>query len=110
MDPAEMLLQLRCAADGPVPHARDRFPASRPSAEAGAAQVTYPDEDSSNLACRNLLDDCGHWKGCRQTMDEYFGQGGQPPLLLNRVGHSCYSVVKAHVNDHHLDRATGPGV
>lgn len=41
-----------------------------------------------------VIDDYGHWKGCRKAVDEYFGVGGAAPLLLNRVDYSCRSAVK----------------
>lgn len=41
-----------------------------------------------------ILDDYGHWKGCRQAVDEYFGPNGPPLPLLNRVDYSCRLAVK----------------
>jgi O-methyltransferase len=40
-----------------------------------------------------IIDDYGHWKGCRKAVDEYFAQG-QTPVLLNRVDYSCRTMVK----------------
>jgi O-methyltransferase len=33
-----------------------------------------------------IIDDYGHWEGCRKAVDEYFGQ--HPPLLLNRIDYA----------------------
>lgn len=41
-----------------------------------------------------IIDDYGHWKGCRKAVDEYFGEGGEPPVLLHRVDYSCRAAVK----------------
>ncbi len=32
-----------------------------------------------------IIDDYGHWEGCRKAVDEYFSQPGVTPLLLNRI-------------------------
>jgi hypothetical protein len=34
-----------------------------------------------------IIDDYGHWKGCRQACDEYFLQN-RVPILLNRVDYT----------------------
>lgn len=34
-----------------------------------------------------LIDDYGHWKGCRKAVDEYFARYNQP-ILLNRVDYT----------------------
>ncbi len=31
-----------------------------------------------------IIDDYGHWQGCRQACDEYFAQN-RIPILLNRI-------------------------
>lgn len=36
-----------------------------------------------------IVDDYGHWKGCRQAVDEYFAMPGQQPPLLHRVDYTC---------------------
>lgn len=41
-----------------------------------------------------MIDDYGHWKGCRKAIDEYFASGTAPPVLLNRVDYSCRIAVK----------------
>lgn len=42
-----------------------------------------------------VIDDYGHWKGCRQAVDEYFSADQASLLLLNRVDYSCRIAVKA---------------
>ncbi len=34
-----------------------------------------------------IIDDYGHWKGCRQACDEYFAQN-HVPILLNRIDYT----------------------
>jgi O-methyltransferase len=41
-----------------------------------------------------IIDDYGHWEGCRRAVDEYFASGDVPPLLLNRVDYTCVLAVK----------------
>jgi O-methyltransferase len=41
-----------------------------------------------------LIDDYGHWDGCRKAVDEYFSAGGAPPLLLNRVDYAARLAIK----------------
>jgi len=41
-----------------------------------------------------IIDDYGHWKGCRQAIDEYFASGEAAPVLLHRVDYSCRMAVK----------------
>lgn len=41
-----------------------------------------------------LIDDYGHWDGCRQAVDEYFASGTAPPLLLNRVDYAARLAIK----------------
>lgn len=42
-----------------------------------------------------IIDDYGHWDGCRKAVDEFFGEGGEPPVLLNRIDYSGRIAVKA---------------
>jgi hypothetical protein len=42
-----------------------------------------------------VIDDYGHWEGCKRAVDEYFGSGDVPPPLLNRVDYTCRIGVKA---------------
>ena len=39
-----------------------------------------------------VIDDYGHWQGCRRAVDEYFA--GREPLLLQRVDYTCRVAVK----------------
>jgi O-methyltransferase len=41
-----------------------------------------------------LIDDYGHWDGCRKAVDEYFSTGGAAPVLLNRVDYAARLAVK----------------
>ena len=41
-----------------------------------------------------IIDDYGHWEGCRRAVDEYFTHSA-PPLLLNRVDYTARMAVKA---------------
>jgi len=40
-----------------------------------------------------IVDDYGHWQGCRRAVDEYFGAAAEP-VLLSRVDYSCRLAVK----------------
>jgi O-methyltransferase len=40
-----------------------------------------------------LIDDYGHWEGCRRAVDEYFASHA-PPVLLNRVDYTARIAVK----------------
>ncbi|HTR47748.1 MAG TPA: TylF/MycF/NovP-related O-methyltransferase [Verrucomicrobiae bacterium] len=40
-----------------------------------------------------IIDDYGHWKGCRQACDEYFAQN-RIPILLNRIDYTGRIAVK----------------
>jgi hypothetical protein len=40
-----------------------------------------------------IIDDYGHWDGCRQAVDEYFASVA-PPLLLNRIDYTGRIAVK----------------
>ena len=46
-----------------------------------------------------IVDDYGHWQGCRRAVDEYFADA---PLLLNRIDYSGRIAVKS--------RPSGQGV
>lgn len=41
-----------------------------------------------------IVDDYGHWEGCRKAIDEYFSEGHSSPILLNRVDYTCRIGVK----------------
>jgi hypothetical protein len=40
-----------------------------------------------------VIDDYGHWAGCRKAVDEYFGSRGIK-LLLNRVDYTGRIAIK----------------
>jgi len=40
-----------------------------------------------------IIDDYGHWQGCRRAVDEYFATEA-PPLLLNRIDYTARIAVK----------------
>jgi O-methyltransferase len=42
-----------------------------------------------------IIDDYGHWEGCRQAVDEYFSSGKAAPPLLNRIDYTARIAVKA---------------
>ena len=41
-----------------------------------------------------IIDDYGHWEGCRTAVDEYFGKGGATPLLLQRIDYTGRLAIK----------------
>ena len=41
-----------------------------------------------------IIDDYGHWKGCRQAVDEYFAQPEHCQPLLHRVDYTCRQGIK----------------
>jgi O-methyltransferase len=41
-----------------------------------------------------ILDDYGHWDGCRRAVDEYFGTDAAPVQLLNRIDYTGRLAVK----------------
>lgn len=41
-----------------------------------------------------IIDDYGHWQGCRQAVDEYFASQGEP-LLLSRIDYTGRLAIKA---------------
>lgn len=42
-----------------------------------------------------IVDDYGHWEGCRRAVDEYFGSRAAQPVLLNRVDYTCRIAIKS---------------
>lgn len=42
-----------------------------------------------------IIDDYGHWRGCRQAVDEYFARDDVPQLLLQRIDYTGRMAVKA---------------
>jgi hypothetical protein len=40
-----------------------------------------------------IVDDYGHWEGCRRAVDEYFGEHGEP-LLLTRLDYTGRMAIK----------------
>lgn len=43
-----------------------------------------------------IIDDYGHWDGCRKAVDEFFGASGKArPVLLNRIDYTGRIAVKA---------------
>lgn len=41
-----------------------------------------------------IVDDYGHWEGCRQAVDEYFAMPGVAPVLLTRIDYTGRLAVK----------------
>jgi O-methyltransferase len=41
-----------------------------------------------------LIDDYGHWQGCRRAVDEYFASGEVAPVLLHRVDYTGRTAIK----------------
>jgi len=42
-----------------------------------------------------IIDDYGHWDGCRKAVDEYFGaEGSASPILLNRIDYTGRVAIK----------------
>jgi len=41
-----------------------------------------------------IIDDYGHWEGCRRAVDEYFASEAEP-ILLHRVDYTCRIAVKS---------------
>lgn len=41
-----------------------------------------------------IVDDYGHWKGCRQAVEEYFAEAGRARPLLQRVDYTCRQGIK----------------
>ena len=42
-----------------------------------------------------IIDDYGHWDGCRKAVDEYFASGAAAPVLLARVDYTGRIAVKS---------------
>lgn len=42
-----------------------------------------------------IIDDYGHWEGCRRAVDEYFSGNDAPPILLNRIDYTGRIGIKA---------------
>ena len=40
-----------------------------------------------------IIDDYGHWEGCRRAVDEYFAEYAAP-VLLNRIDYTGRAAVK----------------
>lgn len=41
-----------------------------------------------------LIDDYGHWNGCRQAVDEFFARDDIAPVLLNRIDYTGRLAIK----------------
>lgn len=41
-----------------------------------------------------IIDDYGHWNGCRQAVDEFFARKDIAPVLLNRIDYTARLAVK----------------
>lgn len=41
-----------------------------------------------------IIDDYGHWDGCRRAVDEYFSRPDVPPVLLNRIDYTGRLAIK----------------
>jgi hypothetical protein len=41
-----------------------------------------------------IVDDYGHWQGCRQAVEEYFAEPGRARPLLQRVDYTCRQGIK----------------
>ena len=41
-----------------------------------------------------IVDDYGHWQGCREAVDEYFSAPGREPILLNRIDYTARVALK----------------
>lgn len=42
-----------------------------------------------------IIDDYGHWQGCRRAVDEYFGRADVTPVLLQRIDYTARLAIKA---------------
>lgn len=54
-------------------------------------QHLYPRLGSGGVL---IVDDYGHWQGCRAAVDEYFSAPGIRPILLNRIDYTGRIAVK----------------
>ncbi|MGH8529179.1 MAG: TylF/MycF/NovP-related O-methyltransferase [Nevskiales bacterium] len=41
-----------------------------------------------------IIDDYGHWQGCRKAVDEYFSSGVASPVLLSRIDYTGRMAIK----------------
>lgn len=41
-----------------------------------------------------VIDDYGHWEGCRRAVDRYFGEGHAPRILLDRIDYTARIGIK----------------
>jgi len=41
-----------------------------------------------------IIDDYGHWQGCKLAVDEYFSQNNIP-ILFNRIDYTCRQAIKS---------------
>lgn len=55
-------------------------------------QHLWPKVESAGVL---IIDDFGHWDGCRKAVEEYFDGDARPPLLLSRIDYSGRMAVKA---------------
>lgn len=54
-------------------------------------QHLYPLLNKSGVL---IIDDYGHWQGCRQAIDEYFSQPAVVPALLHRIDYTGRCAIK----------------
>lgn len=52
----------------------------------------YPRLSSGGIL---IVDDYGHWQGCREAVDEYFSAPGRQPVLLTRIDYTGRLAVKS---------------
>lgn len=43
-----------------------------------------------------IIDDYGHWDGCRKAVDDYFAQPAVSPVLLQRIDYTGRLAIKSH--------------
>jgi hypothetical protein len=97
------------------------YPSSRVHLVRGPVETTLPDRAPATLALLRLdtdwyestrhelhtlyprlspggvliIDDYGHWDGCRRAVDEYFGAGAAAPVLLHRIDYTGRVAIKS---------------
>jgi hypothetical protein len=97
------------------------YPASRIHLVKGPVEQTMPEQAPERLALLRLdtdwyestrhelihlyprlsrggvliIDDYGHWEGCRKAVDEYFSGDDAAPILLNRIDYTARIAVKS---------------
>lgn len=54
-------------------------------------QYLYPLLQRSGVL---IIDDYGHWQGCRKAIDEYFAQSDVTPALLHRIDYTGRAAIK----------------